>query len=477
MNRQTNDSLYRPMNISIIKCSSIGILLFIVVLTSCSVKRYEKPTVTDADQLIRNSAQHDSTYDVAAISWREFYKDPQLVQLIEAGLESNINLQIAMRRIEQAEAYVTQSKAAFFPTLNAYAQGGANNGLIGGTWDGKGVLSFGLSSSWELDVWGKLRSAKRAQVTVLLAQANNRTAIQTALIANLATAYYTLISLDVQRQVIIDQISAREDYLNTVRALKESAKVNEVAVLQAEAQLQVAKAYLPEIAMGIQMTENSICLLLGEPSRAIDRSPHKTLSELQFPEENTGLSALLLKNRPDVRAAELGVESHFQQVNVARAAMYPALTITGNISTDASTFNNWFRMPESIVWSAIGGLTQPIFNGLKLRTQKKVAQKEFEIAVLDYRNTILNAGMEVSNALLKTRMTKEKATYQMVQLRALEKAYDFSLDLLKSAYGTYLDVLNAQQGVLNAQLSLIECYKDNINARVELFRALGGGGF
>ena len=199
------------------------------------------------------------------------------------------------------------------------------------------------------------------------------------------------------------------------------------------------------------------------------------MSEISFPQSFTGVPANLLRNRPDIIAAENTLQSKLHSYNSAVAAMYPSLTLSGNISTDATQIDQWFNLPTSLIWSVVGGLTQPIFNGRALRTQKEVAYKDYEIAIIEFKESILNAGMEVSNNLsaLKNNTAKTDLLYQ--QYVVLDKAYEYSYLLFINGYATYLDVLTAQEGVFDAQLSYIQSLNDLIGNHIDLYRSLGGG--
>jgi outer membrane protein TolC len=251
--------------------------------------------------------------------------------------------------------------------------------------------------------------------------------------------------------------------------------VNEVAVLQAKSQLVSAQAYLPQIDASIAAEENYICLLLGKTPEAIVRSADFDLM-LFHPEAPTvGVPAQLLSNRPDVQAAEFALYAAHEQFNAARAAMYPQLTLTGSAGPDAKGLANWFNLPGSLLWNAVAGLTQPVFNGRALKTQKEIARLQETAEFLLFKQTLLNAGNEASNALASIRFITQQAAYQRVQVDALKKAYEYSQELLVNGYATYLDVLSAQNSVLSSELALYTTYNNIIQQKIILYRALGGG--
>ncbi len=449
----------------------ICMVVLVFAASSCAVK-YQQPNI-DTDALYRENAVSDTAFNIAEHNWRDFYKDTILCNLIDCALENNFDLQVALKRVEQSAAYFKQSKWGYAPVIAADASASYGKQTLGK--DESEYYSIGLSASWEIDIWGRLTKAKRSKFEQMLAQESTRNAIVTQVVAQVAKAYFSLISLDKQREFVVETIKNRETYLETVKSLKTAGMVNEVAVLQAEAQLVSAKGYIPSIDRTIRETENGLCILLGKPSSTINRSKVNNLIDIEFGNVATGIPVKLLQNRPDILAAEHSLKASLHSYNSAVAAQYPSLTLSGNISSDAAQFNNWLEMPSSILWGVAGGLLQPIFNGRALKTQKQVALKEYEIAEIGFRKSVVNAGMEVSNALYAVKSDKELNALHFKQFSIQNKAYEYSLELLVNGYASYLDVLTAQEGVFNAQIALINSSYDLINDHIELYRALGGG--
>lgn len=450
----------------------IFIAVSALLMASCAVK-YQQPAI-DTDALIRGVESTDTTFDIADIDWREFYQDPLLRELIDSALLHNFDMKVAVARIEQASAYFKQGKSAFFPSLGANASAGYTKPDLASSQTP--YFSLGANLSWEIDIWGKISSAKRGKYEALLAQESTKNAVRTKLISDISKAYYTLVMLDTEKKFIEETIRNREEYLATIKELKKAAQVTEVAVLQAEAQLMVAKTYLPDIQHAIFQTENTISLLIGVPPMEIKRCSVETLEDIHFPHvEQTGVPAALLRNRPDVLAAEHSLKSALEGFNSAKAAMYPSLNITGNISTDAAQISQWFAMPGSLLYGVFAGLTQPIFQGRALRTQKDVAYQEYQISAINFQESVLSAGTEVSNLLSALKADKEKVIYMTKQTIALDKAYEYSVELLINGYANYLDVLSAQEGLFNSKIALIMGLQECINDNIDLYRALGGG--
>ncbi|MEG0892054.1 MAG: efflux transporter outer membrane subunit, partial [Bacteroidales bacterium] len=422
-----------------------------VLAVSCGIKNYSPIEFSSKDSLMRDYNSTDTT-NIASMPWSTFYTDTTLTALIKEGLQNNMDLKVALYRIEQAAAYYKKSKSDFYPNLSANASA-SYKGDYQGSKAGQ-LYNFGISTSWEVDIWGKIRNAKKAKYASLLAQESSKNAIITQLIASIAQSYYALVAYDTQKDLVEETIINRTNYYKTVKALKESAQVNEVAVLQAEAQLCNAQGYIPSINAAIRSTENTICYLLGRVPGPIAREITQNINEIQLTDAPLGVSAQLLHNRPDVLAAEKTVMGYFYNLKATKAAMYPALTISGNTGFDSNALKSWMNI-TSTAWSIAAGLVQPIFNGRALRTQKEVAYYQYQQSIIEFKSSVLNAGMEVSNAMSQIKSNSELAVYQYKQCIALGKAYEFSIDLLLNGYATYLDVLTAQDGVFNSKLSFI----------------------
>jgi len=456
----------------------ISVIAAVLFFDSCATP-YKRSGQLPVNGLFRTFSDADTTHTLANVSVYDYYNDPLLQQLITEALDSNVNIRLAVNRLAQVSQYLQQSKAALFPTLNLGLSGSVSDvskyGNSAQPANPFTELTLAASASWEIDVWGKLSSAKRSQRAQYFQQEATVRATQTQVTADIASAYYQLITLDHQRAVTEKNIESYAKYLQTVEELKKSAQVTEVAVLQAKSQLSSAKAYLPQIDAAIAIEENYICLLLGKTPAPVSRSSDFDLTIFHSETLTVGVPAQLLSNRPDVRAAEYALCSAHEQFNAARAAMYPQLTLTGSVGPDAQGLANWFNMPESLLWNVIAGLTQPIFNGRALKTQKEVARLQEDAAFISFKQTLLNAGNEVSNALASIRFIAQQADYQKEQVGELKKAYEYSQELLVNGYATYLDVLSAQNSVLSSELSLYSTYNNIIQQKIILYRALGGG--
>jgi NodT family efflux transporter outer membrane factor (OMF) lipoprotein len=458
----------------------ISVAAITLFIESCAMTpSYKRSGLLPVDGLFRSLIVTDTTNNYATVPVYDFYDDSLLQPLITEALDSNYNVKLAINRLAQVSQYLRQSKAALLPTLDIGLKGSVSDvSKYGNSARPKNPyteLNLAAATSWEIDVWGKLSSAKRSQQAQYFQQEATVRAIQTQIVSDVASSYYQLITLDHQRDVTERSIESYTNYLQTVEALKNSAQVTEVAVLQAKSQLAAAKVYLPQIEKAIAIEENYLCQLLGKVPGPVSRSSQFDLTLFHTGLLSVGVPAQLLSNRPDVQAAEYVLCSAHEQFNAARAAMYPQLTLTGSLGPDAKGLSNWFNMPGSLLWNAVAGLMQPIFNGRTLKTQKEIARLQEDAAFILFKQTLMDAGNEVSNGLASIRFTTQQAEYQKEQVEALKKAYEYSQELLVNGYATYLDVLSAQNSVLSSELSLYTTYNEIIQQKIILYRALGGG--
>ncbi|MFD2574499.1 efflux transporter outer membrane subunit [Spirosoma soli] len=471
----------------------VAVVLLGLLLQSCRVTTPYQAPGSPSTNLYRGVKTTDST-NLASLSWRQMFTDTILQRLIEQGINNNLDLKIAVARMQSAEADLQQSKLAFFPTLSANggftvsksssvqlrslnikSSDAGNGATTASPTTIPTIKQFTLtgSSSWEADVWGKLRSTKRANLAAYLASDAYRRTVQTQLVANIATNYYALMAYDKQLEITKATIDIRKTDVDITKALKEGDVVTGADVVQSEANRYAAEVTLPDIKQNIRQTENALSILLAMPPDSIPRArldDQPTVASLQ-----TGLPAQLLGNRPDVQEAELAFRNAFELTNVARTYFYPSLTITGNGGwATANTLRGFFD--GTFYGSLVSGLTQPIFNQGVNRQRLRKAEATQSQAFFTYQSTLLNAGQEVSNALFSYNMGVEKANARQYQLAALEKAVSYTKELLKFTANTnYTDVLTAEQNLLNAQLNGVNDRLQQLQAVVSLYEALGGG--
>lgn len=446
-------------------------------LQSCFVaKDYTRPAEVVQEEFFRTDQLPQDSLTMAEVSWREMFTDPFLSTYIEEALENNIDIRIALQQMQMAQAYLRQGKAAYFPSLNAGAgvvhqELAANNQSLYGR---SSIDQFELTAdlSWEADIWGKIRSNEKALQASYLQSVAAHKAVKTELIANLASLYYRLLSLDEQLAITRQTVLNREQSVETIKALKDAGNVTEVGVQQTQAQLYRAQAVIIDLENEIRLLENTFSILLGEAPHHIERSD---LDEQQILTElKTGVPMQLLRNRPDVVAAEYNLINAFQLTNVARSSFYPSLRInasTGFQSLDLGDLLNTNNLFASIA----GSLTQPIFNRRQIKTDYEVAQARQEIAFLNFRETILLASGEVADALYNYHAATEKMEVKLKEAESYNLATSYSEELLNSGFANYLEVLTARENFLNTQLELINIRFNELNAIVNLYQALGGG--
>ncbi len=448
-----------------------------LLLQSCFVaKTYERPEVLDEAHFRTDQIARDSI-GLGDLSWRELFRDEQLANHIERALENNMDIRVALQQIAIADAYYKQGKVGYFPTLNARGQVThqelSANSQFGSLFDGS-ITQYELTATmaWEADVWGKIRSTKRASGAAYLQTAAAHQVVKTQLIAQVATVYYQLMMLDAQLELVEETINNRTNSLETTIALKDAGLVTEVAVKQTEAQLLTAKLLKVDIERNIALAENMFSILLGEVPQAVNRGK---LEEQSLPEElETGYPAMLLGNRPDVMAAEFRLMEAFELTNVARSQFYPSLAISatsGFQSLEADMLLN----PNSIFATFVGSLTQPIFNGRRIRTEYEASKSRQEIALLQFRQALLTASREVSDALYSYNAAVEKIDIKNREFEAYSLAVEYSEELLNHGMANYLEVLTAKESTLNAGVQLTVMKYEKLQAVVELYRALGGG--
>ncbi len=457
-------------NTKILRNSLIVLALF--VCTSCGLvtESYQQPDI-DLQPSFRDVPSMD-TSTIAAIPWRSLFKDSVLLNLIEDGLSGNNDLKIAVARIKQAEAGFDQSKLALWPNLSAEATTSITQSRQNGSTVSSNEFQLALNASWEIDIWGKLTSAKRASLAALLETQAYRNAVVTRLIADIANTYYSLLAFDAQLEITRKTVAIRIADVNTMNELKANAVVTGAAVVQSEANRYAAEVTIPDIKQNIRAVENSLCILLGRSPGKIQRSTledQKSLDTIQV-----GIPAQLLSNRPDVMQAEFAFRSAFEISNVARTWFYPALTITGSESITEEKLSDLFN-PGTLLGNVVGGLTQPIFNQGINTTRLETAKAKQEEALLNYKQAILVASGEVSDALAAFSAAIEKAQHRKNQIDALEKAVDYTKQLLIYGTANYTEVLSAEQNLLSAKLGRINDKLQQLQSIVVLYRSLGGG--
>jgi NodT family efflux transporter outer membrane factor (OMF) lipoprotein len=466
------------MNYRYIKGIILSGLIALIGLSSCQVTNKYKTPELDTNNLYGEMTSTDTT-TIANIPWREYFTDPFLVALIDEGIENNLDLQIAYTRIQQAEANLSMAKAAYFPDISLVGQVNQSRGSDGSR--GKDVLgyhntnySLGISASWELDIWGKLNRQSRSQYARFLNSHAYKNLIQTSLVANIATSYYSLLALDEKLAITAETIKLLEENVETMEALKKAGLQNGAAVEQSKSLLYSTQTSIPDLESQIKEIENSISTMLGRKPGIITRL---SIKDQQYPDYlEYGIPAQMLAKRPDVQQAELSFRSAFELTNAAQASFYPSISLsTASIGySTTNTLSNFFK-PENIFASIIGGLTQPIFAKKQLTGNLKIAKAQQQEALLTFEQTVLNAGQEVSDILFSFESSLKKNKTREMQIEASKNSVYFTQELLKAGDANYTEVLTAEQNLLSALLDQVNDKLEQLQYTVNLYKALGGG--
>ena len=456
------------------KIKLITLSVSCLLLSSCGIyTTYERPSDINTDGLYGQDLNEEAvavdTASIASLSWRELFTDSHLQTLIEHALQSNTDLLSAQQRIKEAEATLSSAKLAYLPSFMLTPQGGVSSfDKSKGSWTYTGIAS----ASWEIDIFGKLTNAKRRSKALYLQSLEYEQAVSTSLIANVANLYYTLLMLDEQYRISEETAVNWRESVRTMRAMMAAGMTNEASVSQSEANCRQVEASLLDLKQQIKEVENSLSILLGEVPGGIERGH---LAGQDFPDDLTvGVPLLLLSRRPDVQSADLSLASAFYSTNAARSAFYPSITLSGTAGWTNSA-GNMIINPGKLLLSAVGALTQPLFNkGLNI-AQLKIAKAQQEEAKLAFQQALLNAGSEVNNALTQVQTARGKTELRTGQITSLENAVRSTQLLMQHGTSTYLEVLTAQQSLLSAQLTQVADRFDEIQGIINLYQALGGG--
>ncbi len=440
-------------------------LLFftVLLLSSCRLYRnYETPAIDyDKEALC---ARDTVTPSVASLAWKDLFTDSCLVKLIDSALINNTDLRIAQLKSNEAAATLTASRLAFLPSVNLTVNGSVEN-------NAPNRLTIAPSATWEIDIFGKQRNLKKGAEAAFYASEAYRQAVRTQLIATVANSYFTLLMLDEQLSISERTLRTWDENIRALQALKRAGRTNEAIVLQARANRTAVENSALTLRNRIYVQENAIRSLLLSPDLEIERS---SLNEQNFPDSlSEGIPLEYLSTRPDVREAEFRLANAFYNVNVARAAFYPSLTLSGLIGWTASSGN--VANPSSWIGNALGAIVAPLFNRGTNRANLKITQAEYEIALLDFQQKLFDAGMEVNDALSAWQTAKNRVNLDKKQIVALQGAVHNTRLLMRNSTTNYLEVLIAQQRLLEAELAEAKDRFEVIQAVIDLYHSLGGG--
>lgn len=440
------------------------------LLSSCGIYNRYTPVTDVPEDLYGNQVEvTDTIHNLGNMDWRNLFTDPYLQSLIQQGLENNTDYRAAQLRVEEAEATLLSAKLAFLPSFTLSPQGGVSSfDGAKATW----TYSVPVTASWELDIFGRMRNAKKQSQALYAQSKDYQQAVRTQLIASIANTYYTLLMLDEQLSLSEQTAETWKETVASARALMDAGQYDEAGVSQMEATYYSVQTSVLDLKEQINQVENSLALLLAETPHRYERGK---LSEQVMPEDfSVGIPLQLLANRPDVRMAEHALEAAFYATNQARSNFYPSITLSGSAgwTNEAGTM---IVNPGKFLASAIGSLTQPLFNRGQNIANLKIAKAQQEEAELSFQQTLLSAGSEVNDALTAYQTSRDKADFYEKQIASLHRAEQSTA--LKMDYGntTYLEVLTARQTLLSAELEQVANRFAELQSVVNLYQALGGG--
>ena len=450
----------------------------VFLLSSCGLyNKYERPDNVQTSGLIRDVVNDGDTLRVNTdenfgnLPWREVFTDPQLQSLIETALAQNTDLQNAALNVQMVESALKVAKLAFLPSLAVAPSGTISRVQMDGASTSK-TYQLPIAASWNIDLFGNLLSTKRSAQMQLLATKDYQVVVKTNIICGIANLYYTLMMLDEQLAIVTDMEGLVKETWDMMKLQMELGRARSTSVQSAESSYYSVQAQAVDLRRQIRELENSMSLLLNEPGHKIERGKFYNQS---LPQKfSAGVGIQLLSNRADVHAAEMSLAQCFYDVETARSRFYPNITVSGN-AIFTNSLGTAIVNPGKWLLSAVGSLTQPIFQHGQIVAGLKVAKAQQEQAFNTWQNTILKAGNEVSNALLLYNASDEKSQLEAKQVEVLTKTVEDTKQLYTSKGSTYLEVIQAESSLLNARISKVSDDFSKMQAVVNLYQALGGG--
>ncbi|MBP1614962.1 MAG: multidrug transporter [Bacteroidetes bacterium] len=451
---------------------TIYIIMCGALLSSCNIYRnYRRPENLPTDSLYRASEDIiiEDSLTLGDIPWQEMFRDTLLQNLISCGLENNTDMLVALLQVNEAKAQLKAAKLSFLPSVTLSPQG-----TLTSTDGSKTVKTYELpaQASWEIDLFGSLRNAKKSTQASLLEQKAYQQAVRSELIATIANDYYSLLMLDEQIEISQATLNVWKEQVRTMELRLKIGEETENAVTQDRANLYELEATHNDLLRQQREAENTLCTLLGMTSHTVIRS---NLAKQTLPKIiNIGIPLKLLSKRPDVIQAEMILANAYYTTNQARSAFYPNLTLTGNAEW-TNSLGQTVTNPGGWILSTIASLTQPIFNKGKLIANLRVSKDEEQIAQLNYKQTLLDAGQEVNDALYAAKSAQRSLDSHQKQCKELERTIQTSKALYRTGNATYLELLTAQQSLLSARVNVLSDKFTQLQSIINLYNALGGG--
>lgn len=461
------------------KLTIMTIMSAAVLMSSCGLyQKYERPELSseNTSDIMRDAAQYANTTDTTTfgdVAWQEVFTDPQLQALIKQGLEKNVDLANATLNVKIAEAQLQTARLAFLPSVVFTPDASYATGLSGSYKDvSASKYNMPVTASWNVDLFGNLVAKNRSEKVALLASQDYQQAARSRMICGIANSYFTLLMLDRQLEILNETEGITKQTWEMMKLQKELHGARETAVVSAEAAYLKVQSQKIDTERQIHEMENTLSLLVGQQAQTISRGK---LENQNLPENfSTGLGIHLMANRPDIHAAEMELAKCFYGVEQARSSFYPGLKITATGSF-ANSFGALVANPGQFLANFAASLTQPIFSNGKLVAGLKVAKAQYEKAYNNWEHSILAAGAEVSDALVKYNSSKKMAEVDEQRVEVLKKNVEYNHELFKMGKSTYLEVLTAESNLLNAETNQVTDNFNKMQAVVNLYSALGGG--
>jgi NodT family efflux transporter outer membrane factor (OMF) lipoprotein len=467
---------------------SVSLAYLCLAIAGCKVPAVVEVHENKSVPVSYNDKQ--DTTNIAALPYRKFFTDQNLVSLIDTALQRNQELQVTLQEIEIARNDIKFRQQPLLPQIGV--RGGIGVEKVGrytsqGAGDatteikpGKempdplGDFTVAAFANWEVDIWHKLHNSKKAAITRYLSSVEGRNFVITNLVAEIANSYYELLAFDNQLTIVRQNIALQKDALEIVKVQKEAARVTELAVRKFEAEVLKTQSLEFDLLQNIKVTENRINFLLGRFPQPIVRDTSNLVNVVPAV-VNSGIPSQLLINRPDIKQAELELAAAKLDVKIARAEFFPSLGLSAAVGLQAFSPTYLFRLPESILYNLAGEMVGPLINRNAIRAEFNNANARQLQALYNYQRSIVNAYMEVSNQVSNINNLEKSYDMKSKQVEALTTSIGISNDLFKNARADYLEVLMTQRDALEAKLELVETKKDQLSAVVNIYRNLGGG--
>lgn len=462
----------------------VMVAILITTLISCSVSKDIETPKDALPENFRNASVSKDTTSIADLEWKNFFTEKDIIKLIDSAVVRNNDLQIATKNIEIAQYRFTQSKWNNVPQINLGVTASTSN-PSDNSFTGKNLgqalgqnhindFTAGATLSWEADIWGKIKNQKKGAFAEYLQSEEVKKALQTTIVADVSKGYYNLLMLDAQLEIARQTLKLNDSTTSIIKLKYDAGQVTSLAIQQSEAQKLNSAQLIPLLEQNIAIQENALSVLTG----SFPDSKQRTIRLSTIAVKNNaavGIPSSLVSRRPDVKSAELALKVANANVGITKADFYPALRITAQGGVNSFEASNWFTIPASLFGTVAGGLTQPLLNNKRIRTQYNIAVVEREKAVINFRQSVLVAVSEVADALVAVEKLQQQEAFLQERVKTLQQAIKNANLLFKNGMAEYLEVLSAQASLLQSELELADIKRAQLSANTELYRALGGG--